>query len=71
MAMNVEKSETLLLEIVGNQARDYLKKFEYDFEQIAQCLRVEDKGTKLVLLNPFFQSIPLRQNFGEEVVENT
>ena len=35
MAMNVEKSETLLLEIVGNQARDYLKKFEYDFEQIA------------------------------------
>jgi hypothetical protein len=60
MAINVERSESLVLEITGSKAKDYLKRFEYDFEQMAQCLRVEDNGQRLVLLNPFFQSIPLR-----------
>ena len=42
----------MVLEIPALQAKEYLKKFEYDFEQLASCLRVE--ANKLVLLNPFF-----------------
>lgn len=42
----------MILEIKGAQAKEYLKKFEYDFDQIASCLKVE--GNKLILLNPFF-----------------
>ena len=32
VAMNIERAESLKLEITGVQARDYLKRFEYDFE---------------------------------------
>jgi hypothetical protein len=31
-ALNVEKAESLVLEVNGIQAKEYLKKFEYDFE---------------------------------------
>jgi hypothetical protein len=59
-AFNIECAQTLVMEIRQPQAREYLQKFEFDFEQIAQCLRVEENGAKLVLLNPFFQTIQLK-----------
>ena len=53
-AFNVEKAESLILRIDQEKSKDYLEKFEFDFEQMAGCLRIRDNGTKLVLLNPFF-----------------
>jgi hypothetical protein len=64
-AFNVECNESLLLEIKQPQAKEILQKFEFDFEQLASCLRVEDNGGKLVLLNPFFQTIQLKSHYDE------
>lgn len=53
-AFNVEFAQSLLLEIRQPQAKEVLQKFEFDFDQICMCLRVEDDGKRFVLLNPFF-----------------
>lgn len=58
-AFNVEFAQSLLLEIRQPQAKEVLKKFEFDFDQISMCLRVEDDGKRFVLLNPFFLTIQL------------
>ena len=42
-----------------------LDKFEFDFDQLAQCLRVEDD--KFILLNPFYETIVLKSNYEESV----
>jgi len=60
-ASNLEKAETLVLEIPEQKAKEYFSKFEYDFEQLASCLRVEDRT--LVLLNPFFHTIQIPNEF--------
>ena len=53
-AFNIEYNESLVLKINGPSSKDLLKKFDYDFEQMAQCLRIMENPKKLVLLNPYF-----------------
>lgn len=53
-AFNIEYTESLVLKINGPSSKDLLKKFDYDFEQMAQCLRIMENPKKLVLLNPYF-----------------
>ena len=52
-AFNVEKPQSLIMELPEKQARSVIELFDHDFEQIATWLRVVNE-TKLVLLNPHF-----------------
>ena len=63
---NVEKSQSILLQISATKVDECLHQFEYNFEYLASCLRVEDKGQRLVLMNPYFVSIPLDTLEGSE-----
>ena len=77
-AFNVECAESLVIQIDGEKSKDYLKKFDYDFEQIASCLKVRENPLRLVLLNPYFQTVPIQadfesldQSYPDEVEVNT
>lgn len=59
-AFNVEKPQSLILEIPEKRARFILEQFEHDFEALAQCLRVHN-DSKLILLNPHYSPQPSRQ----------
>lgn len=52
VAYNLEKAQSLVLEVAGEKALEFLKKFDFDFDKFAKALRVEENGTKLVLLQP-------------------
>lgn len=59
----MEVAQSLVLQINGPRSKEFLSKFDYDFEQMAQCLRVRENGQKLVLLNPYFQTIQIQPDF--------
>lgn len=65
-AFNVERAQSLLIEIKQPQAKEVLDKFEFDFDQLAQCLRVEED--RFILLNPFYETIVLKSNY-EDVID--
>ena len=64
-AFNVERADSLLIEIQQPQAKEVLEKFEFDFDQLAQCLRVEED--RFILLNPFYETIVLKSNYEESI----
>ena len=50
-AFNVEKPQSLILEIPEKRAKYILQQFNEDFEALANCLTVAN-NQKLILLNP-------------------
>ena len=52
-AFNVEKPQSMILEIPEKRARFILAQFDHDIEQLASCLTVSNNN-KLVLLNPHY-----------------
>lgn len=54
-AFNVEKPESLILEIPEQRARYILAQFDHDIEQMAASLIVTNNNQKLVLLNPHYR----------------
>ena len=52
-AFNVEKPQSLILELPEKRARYILEQFDHDLESMAACLTVE-KDQKLILLNPHY-----------------
>ena len=52
-AFNVEKPQSMILEIPEKRARFILAQFDHDIEQLAGCLTVSNNN-KLVLLNPHY-----------------
>jgi len=54
-AFNVEKPQSLILEIPEKRARFILEQFDHDIEMLAQCLTVAN-NQKLILLNPHYSS---------------
>jgi len=50
-AFNVEKAQCFIMELRDKLADSCLKRFEYDFEEIASNLRIRENGKKLVLLD--------------------
>jgi len=53
-AFNVEKPQSLILEIPERKAKFILQQFNEDFEALANCLKVAN-GQKLILLNPHYK----------------
>ena len=53
-AFNVEKPQSLILEIPERRARYILEQFDHDIDQMASCLTVAQNNSKLVLLNPHY-----------------
>ena len=53
-AFNVEKAESLIMEIPEERAKYILKMFNEDFEALANCLTISGNSRKLVLLNPYY-----------------
>ena len=60
-AFNVEKPQSLILEIPEKRARYILEQFDHDVEQLAGSLTVAN-NSKLILLNPHYTSPPNRVN---------
>ena len=56
-AFNVEKPQSLILEIPEKRARFILEQFDHDIEQLASCLTVANHS-KLILLNPHYVKQP-------------
>lgn len=56
-AFNVEKPQSLILEIPEKRARYILEQFDHDVEQLAGSLTVAN-NSKLILLNPHYNSPP-------------
>ena len=56
-AFNVEKPQSLILELPEKKARYILEQFDHDLEAMAACLTVE-KDQKLILLNPNYTGRP-------------
>ena len=53
-AFNVEKPQSLILQIPEKRARYILELFEHDVEKLATCLTVAN-NSKLILLNPHYK----------------
>lgn len=56
-AFNVEKPQSLILEMPEKRARYILEQFDHDIEQLAACLTVAN-NQKLILLNPHYVAKP-------------
>ena len=56
-AYNVERPQSLILELPEKRARYILEQFEHDLDAMAACLNVE-KDQKLILLNPNYTGKP-------------
>ena len=56
-AFNVEKPQSLILEIPEKRARYILEQFDHDVEQLAGSLTVAN-NSKLILLNPHYTASP-------------
>lgn len=59
-AFNVEKPQSLILEIPEKRARFILDQFDHDFDALAASLTVANEN-KLILLNPHYAPAPSRQ----------
>jgi hypothetical protein len=51
-AFNLEKTQTLLMQIHGHQADQVMDLFGFNFDWVAYSLQVTDNGTALALLEP-------------------
>ncbi len=51
-AFNLEKTQTLLMQIHGKQADRIIELFNANFDWIAYSLQVQEDGSKLTLLQP-------------------
>ena len=54
-AFNVEKPQSMILEIPEKRARYILEQFNNDLSYLASCLTVQS-GSKLILLNPYYSA---------------
>lgn len=54
-AFNVEKPQSMILEIPEKRARYILEQFNNDLSYLASCLTVQS-GSKLILLNPYYST---------------